>query len=52
MPQKVKKTVTLHAESVRSCFEKERNDKDNDEKELMDDGRYADLRRNDGADVV
>ena len=22
-------------------FEKERNDKDNDEKELMDDGRYA-----------
>ena len=33
-------------------FEKERNDKDNDEKELMDDGRYTDLRRNDGADVV
>ena len=33
-------------------FEKERDDKDNDEKELMDDGRYADLRRNDGADVV
>ena len=33
-------------------FEKERNDKDNDEKELMDDGRYADLRRNDDADIV